>query len=1328
MSHTSSMKRTFNLWAIPAAILLAATAIFALAFPANAQAVGTYTIAGTGVNANIDSAVDATGVTHVVYERGGSIYYNPGTTSATEEVVDTPPATVTDSHPAIAIGPDGLPQVVFAATDGQYYTKRSAPAGTAGTWSALVLIGGPPMAGYPDIAVNSANAPTVVFADADPVTTLADVSIATGPNQGTGTFDVTTLIWSGFSDATGGSLFSNPHIAVDSAGAYHVIANHESVTAAGVHSFSVIYDTNAGAAGNSLESLARASAANLSQNPITAAPTLGVMVGYDQAGSAYTATLGATWSEAVLGAFTQVSMTSDANMVAVVYVNGTSVTYALSGGGGVFSTGTLVAAGSNPSATLMPTGTTPNLSVYYLVAAGANTSVMLNVVAYPTVPPMVTTQPVSQSIVYGANAIFTAAANGLPAPTVQWQMSMDNGVTWMNIMGATTPTLTLTKPSVTNAMMPMQVRAAFSNGTTVNSAVATLTVTARPITVTAAAATKVYGAADPALTYTITVGSLAAGDTLSGSLARAAGENVGTYPINRGTLANTNYAITYFGASFTITGAPITVTADAKAKFYGDVDPALTYQITAGALVGTDTLTGALTRAAGETVGVYAISQGTLANTNYTITFVGANFTVNKATPVITWASPGSVLLGTVLSASQLNATATSPYAPFAAIPGTFNYNPSAGTALNVGGSQFLSLVFLPTDTTNYVSPVNATVTINVTNNKITPVIVWANPADIAYGTQLGSGQLNATANEPPVPPSVNPGAPVAGTFTYVPALGTVLGVGQSQTLQVTFTPTDTATYNGAVGTVTINVTKATLTPTVIAPNKVYDGTNSSTFTNGTPTGVVGTDVVTISGGTATFADANVGTGKTVTVTGLVLGGANAGNYQLSAAPVTATANITAKPLNVTGITAANKVYDRTTAATVSGTAALLAAEATGTGTATDGKPYTGDTVSVSGTAAGAFATATAGTAKVVNITGLTLGGTSAGNYSLTAATTTANITQKTLTITGAFTANNKTYDGSASATIGTNTLNLTGIINPDVVTLNAVAAFADATVGTGKVVSLTGSTLTGADAANYSILFDGATPTATADIAAAPAGGGGGGGGGGFGSQLIGINLAGTSPFMDGNGKSLTAGAISTTDGKLTLNIPVGVFIWNAAGAAQPFLSAQTPASVPGAPAQGKIVSSFEMGTTGVTFNPGINMVFKYTVADIAGLTESGLYIAWWDGTAWVKLTSTVDTAAKTVTATITHFTTFALIGLQAPPTTTPPPTTVPPTTNPPTTNPPTTNPPTTTLPTTSQTTNPPTTQPGGGTNWLLIGLVVAAALILAIVLFVGSRSKKTP
>ena len=82
-----------------------------------------------------------------------------------------------------------------------------------------------------------------------------------------------------------------------------------------------------------------------------------------------------------------------------------------------------------------------------------------------------------------------------------------------------------------------------------------------------------------------------------------------------------------------------------------------------------------------------------------------------------------------------------------------------------------------------------------LTVDKATPTITWATPSAITYGTALSPMQLNATASVP-------------GTFVYSPVSGTVLGAG-SQTLSVTFTPTDATDYNTATATVTLVVTAA---------------------------------------------------------------------------------------------------------------------------------------------------------------------------------------------------------------------------------------------------------------------------------------------------------------------------------------------------------------------------------------------------------------------------------------------------------------------------------------------------------------------------------------
>jgi chitosanase len=156
---------------------------------------------------------------------------------------------------------------------------------------------------------------------------------------------------------------------------------------------------------------------------------------------------------------------------------------------------------------------------------------------------------------------------------------------------------------------------------------------------------------------------------------------------------------------------------------------------------------------------------------------------VQKTTPTITWNNPADIIYGTTLSKTQLNAAAS--------VPGTFTYNPVAGTKLSVG-AHTLHVDFTPTDTVKY-NKASKDVTINIVNaQKTTPTITWKNSADIIYGTALSKTQLNAAASVP-------------GKFTYNPVAGTILSVG-AHILDVKFTPTDTVKFNTASKNVKIKV------------------------------------------------------------------------------------------------------------------------------------------------------------------------------------------------------------------------------------------------------------------------------------------------------------------------------------------------------------------------------------------------------------------------------------------------------------------------------------------------------------------------------------------
>ena len=96
----------------------------------------------------------------------------------------------------------------------------------------------------------------------------------------------------------------------------------------------------------------------------------------------------------------------------------------------------------------------------------------------------------------------------------------------------------------------------------------------------------------------------------------------------------------------------------------------------------------------------------------------------------------------------------------------------------------------------------------------VAPQVVWAAPATIGYGTSLSAAQLNATA--------LFAGASVPGTFVYSPGAGIVLNAGANQTLSVTFTPSDTASYVPVSKTVSLTVTKAPLVITAADKTMVY--------------------------------------------------------------------------------------------------------------------------------------------------------------------------------------------------------------------------------------------------------------------------------------------------------------------------------------------------------------------------------------------------------------------------------------------------------------------------------------------------------------------------
>jgi len=249
-----------------------------------------------------------------------------------------------------------------------------------------------------------------------------------------------------------------------------------------------------------------------------------------------------------------------------------------------------------------------------------------------------------------------------------------------------------------------------------SSATGTLHVNPRPTTVKADPKSKTYGTADPILTYQITSGSLVNGDNFTGSLARTAGQDAGTYAIQQGTLAlSANYTLTYAGADLTITPAPtetaissatnpstfgqaVVLTATVNSTNPGAGIPPGTVTFYDGVTaVGTSTLnvSGVATfSTSGLAAGAHAITAAYGATSNFSASTSSAGTqTVNKVSTSTTLASglnPSSV--GTAVTFTAV-VNAVSPGAGAATGTITFTDGTSVLETVAVNGSGRATLM-----------------------------------------------------------------------------------------------------------------------------------------------------------------------------------------------------------------------------------------------------------------------------------------------------------------------------------------------------------------------------------------------------------------------------------------------------------------------------------------------------------------------------------------------------------------------------------------------------------------------------------------------------------
>ena len=458
-------------------------------------------------------------------------------------------------------------------------------------------------------------------------------------------------------------------------------------------------------------------------------------------------------------------------------------------------------------------------------------------------------------------------------------------------------------------------------------------------------------------------------------------------------------------ATWSLVAKEVTITpTSGLSKTYGATDPTLTYTTS---IDGDTPLKNKFDEAksgelsyTGTNVGAYIIGIGTLKagnNFNLKLDTTTAFFTINQATPVITATTPRQLVNNGVevdisdwASFTNTDSDAKLTYTLGSAPAGITLAGNKLKAASSVAAGVTFEIKVNAYGTHNFTAPTEFTIHVTVVNKKDAGVSITTPPTSKTYG----DANFTVTATKT---------APDGGTWKWTSTDDTVLkivsgGDSATATVQVlkasaagatlTVTYTSSTYYGSASATITVAQKEVTISG-ITAANKEYDGSTTATPA-GTAVinGKVGSDDVTVTAGTATFADKNVGTGKTVTFTGYSLSGADAGNYNLKAQPASVTANITAKVVKLTGgINATDRSYvkDNKTVDLTKGTLTF------------DGL-VSGETLDVNIPTTGTISDAKVGTYNVT-YSGVTLkDGTTgkAGNYKLVSPlpTVTVNITK----------------------------------------------------------------------------------------------------------------------------------------------------------------------------------------------------------------------------------------------------------------------------------------------------------------------------------------------
>ncbi|WP_447728304.1 YDG domain-containing protein [Sphingomonas koreensis] len=625
---------------------------------------------------------------------------------------------------------------------------------------------------------------------------------------------------------------------------------------------------------------------------------------------------------------------------------------------------------------------------------------------------------------------------------------------------------------------------------------------------------------------------------------------------------------------------------------------------------------------AGRNAGTYHIlaNLGTLASDmNYAFDLGSGTLRIDPRAITATLAASGKIYDGTTAATGTLSLGNVVAGDDVAASGSYAFADKNAGNGKTVTAS---GIALSGVDAGNY--------TVNLTATGLADILARAITATLTANGKTYDGTAAATG-------TLSLGGVLAGD--QVGVSGALAFADKNAGTGKTVTASGIALSGADAGNYTVNLTATgladilarALTATLAANGKIYDGTTAATGTLSLG-GVLAGDQVGVSGALA-FADKNAGTDKTVTASGIALTGADAGNYVVNAT-ATGLADILARALTAT-LAANGKTYDGTSAAT---------------GALTLGGVVAGDDVIASGSYV--FADKNAGAGKTVTASGITLSGVDAGNYTVNlTATGLADILARAITATLA--ANGKTYDGTMAAT---GTLSLGGVLAGDQVGVSGALAFADKNAGTGKTVTASGITLSGADAGNYVVngtasgvadilaraitatlaangkIYDGTT-AATGTLS--------------LGNVVAGDDVAasGSYTFADKNagiGKTVTASGIALTGadaGNYTVNLTATGFADILARAITATLAANgktydgTTAAT-GTLSLGGVLAGDQVGVSGALAFADKNAGAGKTV------TASGIALSGVDaGNYTVNLTATglADILARAITATLT-------------------------------------------------------------------------------------------